>query len=112
MTTNLVELINPMLKKTWNLLISSMVMITYTYYNKFFMERDRKMKIITVVAHIYCEVATKALKDAKCKANIHKVLSFSKKKEKEHTFFYGGNTKSRRGTTTMMVYSMFGQIVV
>lgn len=76
------------------------------------MERDRKMKIITVVAHIYCEVATKALKDAKCKANIHKVLSFSKKKEKEHTFFYGGNTKSRRGTTTMMVYSMFGQIVV
>jgi len=79
MTTNLAESINSVLKKTRNLPISSMVMATYTRYNKFFIERSRQVEAMITVGHVYSEVATKALEDAQSKANTHTVLSFDRK---------------------------------
>jgi len=79
MTTNLVDSINFVLKKTRNLPISSMVMATYTRCNKFFRERSRQVEVMMIVGHVYFEVAAKALEDAQSKANTHTVLSFDRR---------------------------------
>jgi len=73
MTTNLVESINSVLKKTINFLISSMVMATYTHYNKFFMDKGRQVEAVMANGHVYSEVAVKELEDAQSKANTHTV---------------------------------------
>jgi len=79
MTTNPAGSINSILKKTRNLPISSMVMITYIRCNKFFIERSRQVEAMTTARHMYSEVATKALEDAQSKANTHTVLSFDRR---------------------------------
>jgi len=79
MTTNLVDSINYVLKKTRNLPISSMVMATYTRCNKFFTDRGRQVEAMMVVGHVYSKVAAKALEDEQSKANTHTVFSFDRR---------------------------------
>jgi len=92
MTTNLVESINSVLKKTRNLPISYMVMATYTRCNKFFTNRGRKVTTMMAIGHVYSEVAAKASKDAQSKANTHTMLSF----DKRSTIFFIQETQNPR----------------
>nr|KYP55802.1 hypothetical protein KK1_002027 [Cajanus cajan] len=72
MTTNLVECINSVLKKTRNLPIYSMVMAIYTRCNKFFVQRGREVDAMINTGHVYLEIASKTIQDAQSKANTHR----------------------------------------
>nr|KYP65893.1 hypothetical protein KK1_012169 [Cajanus cajan] len=79
MTTNLAESINSILKKTRNLPICSIIMATYTYYNKFFIERGRECFNGNLnTGHVYLEVTSKIIQDTQSKANTHRVITFDR----------------------------------
>ncbi|WVZ06169.1 hypothetical protein V8G54_019515 [Vigna mungo] len=72
LTTNLVEAINSVLKKTRNLPISSIVLATYTICNSYFTERGKQITAMISVGHVYSENATKVLQDVDSKSNTHR----------------------------------------
>nr|KYP42031.1 hypothetical protein KK1_036594 [Cajanus cajan] len=78
MTTNLTKSINSVLKKTRNMPICSMVMVTYTYCNKFFVERGKEVDVMINAEHLYSKIATKTTQDAWSKENTHRVITFDR----------------------------------
>jgi len=77
-TTNLAKAINSILKKTRNLPISSIVLVTYTRCNTYFTKRGRQITAMVNVGHVYSEYATNFLQDAESKSNTHHVIEFDR----------------------------------
>jgi len=66
------------MKKTSNLLISSIVLATYTRCNTYFTKRGKKITTMVSVGHVYSEFATKVLQDANSKLNMHRMVEFDR----------------------------------
>jgi len=77
-TTNLAKAINYILKKTRNLPISSIVLVTYTRCNTYFTKRGRQIIAMVSDSHVYSEYATNFLQDANSKLNTHYVNEFDR----------------------------------
>jgi len=76
MTTNLVESINLVLKKTQNLPMSTLVKSTYTRCNALFNQRGREATTMITFGQIYTQVLSKTMEDTQRKVNSHIVLEF------------------------------------
>ena len=76
MTTNLVELINLIPKKTQNLQISALVKPTYIRCNALFNQRGREVTTMLTSSQVYTQVLNKVIEDTQRKANAHIVLKF------------------------------------
>jgi len=63
MTTNLVEPINSVLNKTWNLSICAPVKSTYTRCNALFNQRGREIAAMITSDQVYAQVLDKAMED-------------------------------------------------
>jgi len=66
------------LKKTRNLPISSIVLVTYTRCNIYFTKRGRQIIAMVSVGHVYSEYATNFLQDADSMSNTHRVIEFDR----------------------------------
>ncbi|KAL5165195.1 hypothetical protein HKD37_18G050360 [Glycine soja] len=78
MTTNLVESINSILKKSRNLPISALVKSAYLRCNTLFNKRGRKVTTMVTFGQVYMQVLNKVIEDAQRKANAHIVLEFDR----------------------------------
>ena len=78
MITNLVELINFILKKSRNLLIGELVKSTYVSCNALFNKGGRKVVTMLASGQVYMEVLNKVIKDTLRMANTHNILEFNR----------------------------------
>nr|KYP31704.1 hypothetical protein KK1_047831 [Cajanus cajan] len=79
MTTNLVETINFILRKTTNLPISAIIMLKYKRCNSLFIQRGKEVDAKLRVGQVYTKIINRAMRDAKSKANSHHVLEFDRR---------------------------------
>ncbi|KAL5190483.1 hypothetical protein HKD37_04G009913 [Glycine soja] len=76
MTTNLVESINLVLKKSRNMLIGALVKPTFVRCNALFNKKGREVTTILASGQVYKEVQNKIIEDALRKENTHNFIEF------------------------------------
>ena len=76
MTTNLIESINLVLKKSRNMLIGALVKPTFVRCNALFNKKGREVTTILASGQVYKEVQNKIIEDALRKENTHNFIEF------------------------------------
>ena len=79
MTTNPVDSINSILKKSRNLSIGALIKLTYVRCNALFNKGGRESTTMFASDQVYTKVLNKAIRDTQRKANAHTILEFDRR---------------------------------
>ena len=92
MTTNLVKLINLILKKSKKISIGELVKSIYLRCNALFNKRGREVTSMLAYDQVYTQVLNEVIEDARRKENAHTIFEF----DRRNTWFLVQETTNPR----------------